>query len=48
MEKKVFPWPSIGGYDYFELISWLQKAIRKVKFAGSRSEGRYRSVNENI
>jgi hypothetical protein len=26
---KIFPWPTVGGYDYFEVISALQKSIRR-------------------
>ena len=27
--KKTFPWPTAGGYDYYEVISALQKSIRR-------------------
>lgn len=26
---KTFPWPTIGGYDYYEVVSALQKTIRR-------------------
>jgi replication-associated recombination protein RarA len=26
---KVFPWPTVGGYDYYEVVSALQKSIRR-------------------
>lgn len=26
---QTFPWPTIGGYDYYEVISALQKSIRR-------------------
>lgn len=26
---KTFPWPTVGGYDYYEVVSALQKAIRR-------------------
>src|SRR5712692_7372599 len=27
--KKQFPWPTVGGYDFYEVLSALQKAVRR-------------------
>lgn len=29
MAQKVFPWPTVGGYDVYEVMSALQKSIRR-------------------
>jgi replication-associated recombination protein RarA len=28
-ETTTFPWPTVGGYDYYEVVSALQKTIRR-------------------
>lgn len=28
-ETAIFPWPTVGGYDYYEVVSALQKTIRR-------------------
>ena len=27
--ERKFPWPTVGGYDYYEVVSALQKSIRR-------------------
>ncbi len=29
MKGQPFPWPTVGGYDYYEVVSALQKSIRR-------------------
>jgi len=29
MRDRPFPWPTVGGYDYYEVVSALQKSIRR-------------------
>ena len=28
-EKKEFPWPTVGGYNLYDVMSALQKSIRR-------------------